>query len=110
MKKPRVMTGVVLLVLAGLFGAFFLGGILPAQAQPPSQAQPPALTYIYSVNFTCVNEVGPATVVGVEGPLEPAAYRTAINIHNFHDKPAKFRKKAVLARSEDEERGIYRSG
>ena len=62
-------------------------------------------SFMYTVKFTCVNEVGPATVVGVEGPFEPAAYRTAVNLHNPQGFPVDFTKKAVIARGQGLRRG-----
>jgi DNA-binding beta-propeller fold protein YncE len=56
--------------------------------------------YTYSAKFLCVPEVGP------EGEaLSPGRYRTVINLHNPHDEAVRFRKKAVIARVEGEERG-----
>jgi hypothetical protein len=59
-----------------------------------------AARYTYSAKFLCVPEVGP------EGDaLSPGRYRTVINIHNPHEEAVRFRKKAVIARVEGEERG-----
>jgi hypothetical protein len=102
--KKYWLAGIALLIVGSVLGTFFVGGTLPARAQPPGVAS--STSFIYSVKFACVNEVGPAAVVGIEAPFEPAAYRTAINVYNFHDEPVELIKKAVIARSEDEEPGI----
>jgi hypothetical protein len=52
-----------------------------------------------------VPEVGLAEIDGSEVPFEPAVFRTVINVHNFTDRSVSFTKKAVLARSEDLDRG-----
>jgi hypothetical protein len=65
---------------------------------------PLSKTYTYAVKFVCVPEVGPATTDSAV-PFVPALHRTVINVHNFTDGKIELEKKAVLARSEDEERG-----
>jgi hypothetical protein len=58
-------------------------------------------TFNYSSKFVCVPEVGP-----VGGALVPQNYSTAVNVHNPHSSNITFLKKAVIAQSEDERRGI----
>lgn len=57
--------------------------------------------FVYSAKFLCVPLVGP------EGSaLSPGRYQTVINVHNPSTEDVRFRKKAVIARNENEERGI----
>jgi hypothetical protein len=84
-----------MLVLVGA-----LGGLLGCGSY---RGQPDR--FIYSVKFACVPEVGLAEIDGSEVPFEPAVFRTVINVHNFTDRSVSFTKKAVLARSEDLDRG-----
>ncbi len=67
----------------------------------PTEAQSaiflPRIT-VYAAKFLC-GEFGRevAGKKGIEGPVKPGNYATAINIHNPHPaKPVVFRKKAVL--------------
>jgi CARDB protein len=56
---------------------------------------------MYSVKFVCVPLVGPDK----EGAFVPQNYSTVINVHNPYSHSIFFLKKAVIAQSEDEERG-----
>ncbi len=54
----------------------------------------------YAVKFVCVPEVGDA-----EDAVRPGNYRTVINVRNAGDRTEDVFKHAVIARSEDEDRG-----
>lgn len=57
--------------------------------------------YVYSAKFLCVPLVGPEGTA-----LSPGRYQTAINVHNPSTQDVRFKKKAVIARNElDEKRG-----
>jgi CARDB len=56
---------------------------------------------MYSVKFVCVPLVGPDK----EGVFVPQNYSTVINVHNPYSHSISFLKKAVVAQSEDEQRG-----
>ncbi len=58
------------------------------------------LLYVYPAKFVCVPEVGPEA-----GAVRPGRYRTVVNVHNPNEGDLVIRKHAVIARSEDEERG-----
>jgi hypothetical protein len=63
--------------------------------------------FLYTVKFTCVEEVGPPEGAPGGVPFVPARYRTAVNIHNPQRDDVGFRKKAVVAFSQgSEKRGI----
>jgi hypothetical protein len=57
-------------------------------------------TFMYPVKFVCVPGVGPDS-----SPFVAQNYSTVINVHNPHSNSISLLKKAVLAQSEDEERG-----
>lgn len=57
--------------------------------------------FMYSVKFVCVPFVGPDK----EEAFVPQNYSTVVNVHNPHSQSIFFLKKAVIAQSEDEERG-----
>lgn len=56
---------------------------------------------MYSVKFVCVPLVGPDK----EEAFVPQNYSTVINVHNPYSHSISFLKKAVIAQSEDEQRG-----
>jgi hypothetical protein len=77
-----------------------VGGAAAPAAQVPE-------SFMYTVKFTCVEEVGPPEGNPGGVPFVPARYRTAVNIHNPQRDDVGFRKKAVVALSQaSEERGI----
>lgn len=90
----------IVLVLASILLSLFLG------CQPSPANSQETITYVYTVKFVCVPEVGPAQAGQTEIPFEPGFYRTVVNVHNFQNKRVKFTKKAVLARSQFKERGL----
>jgi hypothetical protein len=57
--------------------------------------------FMYSVKFVCVPFVGPDK----EEAFVPQNYSTVVNVHNPQSQSIFFLKKAVIAQSEDEERG-----
>ncbi len=105
-KKYRwsLLSLVVVLTGLGMFASLPGGGASSLEA---SAAQPPLpiSRLVYSVKFVCVPEVGPAAAAD-EAPFMPSLYRTAINLHNFRGRDLTFTKRAVVARSEDVERGL----
>ena len=54
-----------------------------------------------SIKFVCIPTVGPDK----EAVFVPQNYRTVINVHNPNSHQVFFEKKAVIAQSEDEDRG-----
>lgn len=56
--------------------------------------------YDYAAKFVCVPDVGPEA-----GALRPGLYRTVVNIRNPGGEDATLTHHAVIARSEDEDRG-----
>ena len=57
---------------------------------------------MYSVKFICIPSVGPDK----EGVFMPQNYSTVINVHNPSTQNLTLIKKAVIAQSEDEQRGL----
>ena len=57
--------------------------------------------FIYSIKFVCIPTVGPDK----ESVFVPQNYSTVVNVHNPYNGSIDFLKKAVIAQSEDEERG-----
>jgi hypothetical protein len=57
---------------------------------------------MYSVKFICIPSVGPDN----EGVFMPQNYSTVINVHNPSSHNITVFKKAVIAQSEDEQRGL----
>ena len=57
--------------------------------------------FTYSIKFVCIPTVGPDR----EDVFVPQNYSTVINVHNQYPEEVIFYKKAVIAQSEDEERG-----
>lgn len=57
---------------------------------------------MYSVKFICIPSVGPDK----EGVFMPQNYSTVINVHNPSSHNLTLLKKAVIAQSEDEQRGL----
>src|SRR5215211_6690047 len=57
--------------------------------------------FMYSIKFVCIPTVGPDK----EAVFVPQNYSTVINVHNQYPEEVYFLKKAVIAQSEDEERG-----
>jgi len=72
---------------------------LAALVQPSAQGQVRPPMDVYAVKFLCGSFLPkppkPATD-GVEGPVKPGNYLTAINVHNPNRIGISFRKKAVL--------------
>ena len=57
--------------------------------------------FMYSIKFVCIPTVGPDKEV----VFVPQNYSTIINVHNPYPEDVYFLKKAVIAQSEDEEKG-----
>ena len=57
--------------------------------------------FIYSIKFVCIPTVGPDK----ESVFVPQNYSTVVNVHNQYNQSIDFSKKAVIAQSEDEQRG-----
>jgi hypothetical protein len=57
--------------------------------------------FMYSIKFVCIPTVGPDK----ESVFVPQNYSTVVNVHNPYNGSIEFLKKAVIAQSEDEERG-----
>ena len=69
-------------------------------------AQAPVPIFVYSVVFLCGTLAGPDEALpGKEGPVKPANYATAINVHNFLAEPVGFTKKAVITNPQGQQRG-----
>jgi hypothetical protein len=72
---------------------------------PPAALIIPRQEFVYSAKFVCGSPPVPVPNPGgliPMGPVVPADYRTAINIHNPQNIPVNFTKKVVLALSEFE--------
>src|SRR5438477_1757875 len=83
-----------------LFGAAITS--VPGKAA----AQAPVPIFVYSVVFVCGTLAGPDEAPpGKEGPVKPANYAIAINVHNFLGEPIGFTKKAVIANPQGQPRG-----
>ncbi len=87
------------LVTAGLLAAAAVALAVLATNGPwsgvASAQQPESKRLLYTAKFTCVED-GSSGGRGA-GPFEPAAYQTALNIHNFNGSDVQFRVKAVSA-------------
>jgi hypothetical protein len=57
--------------------------------------------FMYSIKFVCIPTVGPDK----ESVFVPQDYNTVVNVHNPYNQSIDFSKKAVIAQSEDEQRG-----
>jgi hypothetical protein len=57
--------------------------------------------FMYSIKFVCIPTVGPDK----ESVFVPQTYTTVVNVHNLYNQSIDFSKKAVIAQSEDEQRG-----
>ena len=102
----EILAGVALVLTVGLIASMVVVRPTPVDGAPGSAAQFPE-SFMYTVKFTCVKEVGPPEGDPGGVPFVPALYRTAVNIHNPQREEVIFRKKAVVALSqESEERGI----
>jgi len=79
---------------------FIVAAALPAPAQQEAITPitvVPADREVYAVKFLCGSLRPPLTPTdGMEWPVKPGNYLTAINVHNPNTFPVGFRKKAVL--------------
>src|SRR5688572_13389815 len=57
--------------------------------------------FMYSIKIVCIPTVGPDK----ESVFIPQNYSTVVNVHNPYNYSIDFSKKAVIAQSEDEDRG-----
>jgi hypothetical protein len=80
------------IVLSSILIAFLSSAIATAFAQNE---------YMYSIKFVCIPTVGPDK----DSVFVPQNYSTVINVHNPFNGSIDFSKKAVIAQSQDEERG-----
>jgi hypothetical protein len=98
-----IVASVALVLTVGV-----LASIGAARPTPVDGAAGPAAQfkegYMYTVKFACVDEVGPPEGSPGGVPFVPARYRTAVNIHNPQRSGVDFRKKAVVALSQESER------
>jgi len=102
----EIVACVVLAVTVGVIASMVAGRPISVDGAAGPAAQIDA-GFMYTVKFTCVEEVGPPEGKPGGAPFMPARYRTAINIHNPQRDDVNFDKKAVVAFSqESEERGI----
>jgi hypothetical protein len=69
--------------MGGAEGAAFVSAAVPTRQ-------------IYAAKFLCGEFKGTGEGGGLEGPVQPASYATAINVHNPNARPVTFTKKAVL--------------
>ena len=99
----QIVACVALVLTLGVIASIGAGRPTPVDgaAGPAAQFKE---GYMYTVKFTCVDEVGPPEGSPGGVPFVPARYRTAVNIHNPQRESADFRKKAVVALSQESER------
>src|SRR5215212_8232014 len=102
----EIVACVALILTVGVIASFVAGRpMLVDGAAGPAALQ--EQSFMYSVKFACVKEVGPPEADFGGVPFAPALYRTAINIHNPQREGVDFQKKAVVALSQgSEKRGI----
>jgi hypothetical protein len=102
----EIVAYIVLILMVGVIASLVATRPTPVDSAAAPAAQFPE-SFLYTVKFTCVEEVGPPEGNPGGGPFMPAKYRTAVNIHNPQRESFNFRKKAVVALSQgSDERGI----
>jgi hypothetical protein len=85
------------LIRVSLVFTFIVAAALPVPAQQEAISVVPADKDVYAVKFLCGSLRPPLTPTdGVEWPVKPGNYLTAINVHNPNTFLVGFRKKAVL--------------
>jgi hypothetical protein len=104
--RIEIVSCVALILTVGV-----LAGLMAMRPTPVDSAAGPAAlqeqSFMYTVKFACVKEVGPPEADFGGVPFVPAQYRTAVNIHNPQRDDVSFQKKAVVALSQgSEKRGI----
>ena len=79
-------------IVVCLFGAAIT--LVPGKAA----AQAPVPIFVYSVVFVCGTLAGPDEAPpGKEGPVKPANYATAINVHPISSAPVSTSIKAMMS-------------
>jgi hypothetical protein len=104
-RKLQYVAGVLLVLSIAAIAAILVN--IAASKQDGTENQPQAADprpivfnqYVYAAKFVCGNPVADSALGGM-GPVVPADYRTAINVHNPQNIPVNFTKKVVLALSE----------
>jgi hypothetical protein len=101
-----IVSCVALVLIVGVIASIVAARPTPVDGAAGLAAQEDE-GFMYTVKFTCVEEVGPPEADFGGVPFVPAQYRTAVNIHNPQREGFEFRKKAVVALSQgSQERGI----
>jgi hypothetical protein len=102
----EIVACVALVLMVGVIASIVAARPTPVDGAAGLAAQEEE-GFMYTVKFTCVEEVGPAEADFGGVPFMRAQYRTAVNIHNPQRDDVGFQKKAVVALSQgSEERGI----
>ena len=103
----EILACVALVLTVGVIASLVATRPTPVDGAVASLGALQEQSFLYTVKFTCVEEVGPPEGNPGGVPFMPAKYRTAINIHNPQREAFDFRKKAVVALSQaSDERGM----